>query len=313
MSSSSSRRRLEVLRKQLHGGVREGSGSETSVERSLTSASSSELPIQSSTSSSTDAKKSAGAAAVTGHKKPHSVRDNSKDYLKLRGWGHVDTEFFVNEDGQVELSGTRYGDAFPGRSRTFPKVRAWMEDRLGLDIEATSFMRDNPPTLAPPVKNEDFISAISGIEVYTDDECRLRHGHGATVQEVWALRYGESMERVPDVVVYPHSHDEVEIVVKAAVDHDAVIIPFGGGTTVSGAVECPHGETRCIISLDTSRMNRIRWINRENMTACIEAGAIGTDIESKLEAFGLTMGHEPDSYEFSTMGGWVATVSAIDV
>ena len=269
-----------------------------------------------------DSDDAAASAVVSAPVSPHPTaagaqdgaarRDSSKDYLKLRGWGHVDTEFFVNGDGQVELSGTRYSDAFPGASRTFPKVRAWMEDRLGLDIERTSFMRDAPPRLSSPVANPDFLAAVRAavgpsLEMYTDDECRLRHAHGATVGEVWELRYGESIARAPDLVVYPHSHADVEALVKAAVDHDAVIIPFGGGTTVSGAVECPPGETRCIVSLDTSRMNRIRWVNRENMTACIEAGAIGTDIEAKLESFGLTMGHEPDSYEFSTMGGWVAT------
>ena len=269
-----------------------------------------------------DSDDDAASAVVSAPVSPHPTaagaqdgaarRDSSKDYLKLRGWGHVDTEFFVNGDGQVELSGTRYSDAFPGASRTFPKVRAWMEDRLGLDIERTSFMRDAPPRLSSPVANPDFLAAVRAavgpsLEMYTDDECRLRHAHGATVGEVWELRYGESIARAPDLVVYPHSHADVEALVKAAVDHDAVIIPFGGGTTVSGAVECPPGETRCIVSLDTSRMNRIRWVNRENMTACIEAGAIGTDIEAKLESFGLTMGHEPDSYEFSTMGGWVAT------
>ncbi len=86
-----------------------------------------------------------------------------------------------------------------------------------------------------------------------------------------------------------------------------VLIPFGGGTSVSHAVLCPVDEQRMIVSVDMHEMNRIKWINRANLTACIEAGAVGKDIESKLAAQGLVFGHEPDSYEFSTMGGWVAT------
>lgn len=76
-------------------------------------------------------------------------------------------------------------------------------------------------------------------------------------------------------------------------------IPFGGGTSVSGAAACPINERRTIISLDTSQMNKILWIDRDNLVACCEAGIIGQDLERELRSRGLTSGHEPDSYEFS--------------
>ena len=69
----------------------------------------------------------------------------------------------------------------------------------------------------------------------------------------------------------------------------------------------PENEKRMIVSLDMQRMNKILWVDRENMMACIEAGAIGQDIADKLEKVGLTMGHHPDSEEFSSIGGWVST------
>jgi alkyldihydroxyacetonephosphate synthase len=250
---------------------------------------------------------------------PAARRDASKDHLKARGWGHTDTEFYIrDEDGKLAISGTRFPQAFPaGVARTFPKARDWMEGRLQINLDDTSFARDALPAVDPPVRHDAFMAALGAQSAagaaspvgawFQDDECRLRHGHGATVQEIWDLRYAERFGRVPDVVCYPGSHAEVENLVRLCVAHDCVVIPFGGGTTVSGAVECPHGEARLIVSLDTARMDRILWINRENMTACIQAGCIGTDIERKLAKFGLTMGHEPDSYEFSTMGGWVAT------
>ena len=82
-------------------------------------------------------------------------------------------------------------------------------------------------------------------------------------------------------------------------DYDAACIPFGGGTSVSGAASCPKNEHRTIISLDTSQMNRILWIDRENLLVCCEAGIIGQDLERELRLKGFTSGHEPDSYEFS--------------
>jgi alkyldihydroxyacetonephosphate synthase len=68
---------------------------------------------------------------------------------------------------------------------------------------------------------------------------------------------------------------------------------------VSGAANCPEQEKRTILSLDTSQMNRILWIDSDNLLAYCEAGIIGQDLERELRRRGLTSGHEPDSYEFS--------------
>jgi len=62
-----------------------------------------------------------------------------------------------------------------------------------------------------------------------------------------------------------------------------------------------------IVSLDMSRMNRIKWVDKINMMACIEAGIMGQDLERELKNYGVVIGHEPDSVEFSTLGGWIST------
>ncbi|KAI0207104.1 Alkyldihydroxyacetonephosphate synthase, peroxisomal [Lamellibrachia satsuma] len=80
-----------------------------------------------------------------------------------------------------------------------------------------------------------------------------------------------------------------------------------GGTSVSGALECPEHEKRMIISLDTSQMTKILWIDEKNLTACLECGIVGQDLERRLAEKGYCTGHEPDSIEFSSVGGWVAT------
>ena len=73
------------------------------------------------------------------------------------------------------------------------------------------------------------------------------YGHGHTCQEVFELRHHETTKRMPDVVIYPGSHDHVVQIVEAAVKYDVVVIPYGGGTSVSGALECPEGEKRMIV------------------------------------------------------------------
>jgi alkyldihydroxyacetonephosphate synthase len=139
-----------------------------------------------------------------------------------------------------------------------------------------------------------------------EEKDRLHHAHGHTCDDIWRLRYGK-FARVPDAVIWPGRHEHVEVIVKAATLHNVVIIPYGGGTSVSSAIECPEHETRMIVSLDMHEMNRIKWIDYESMMACIECGIIGKDLDSKLAKLGLCMGHEPDSNEFSSLGGWIAT------
>lgn len=93
-----------------------------------------------------------------------------------------------------------------------------------------------------------YLSQTKGID-------RLVRSHGHTLHDIFTLRWS-MFERIPDVVLWPACHDDVVNTVNLANEHNFVIIPFGGGTSVSGAVQCPGNEPRTIISLDTSQMNR---------------------------------------------------------
>lgn len=90
-----------------------------------------------------------------------------------------------------------------------------------------------------------------------------------------------------------------------------IIVPYGGGTNVTQGLwlkkedENQHG--RMIVSLDMSRMNKILWVDKDNMIACVQAGIRGQDLERDLKMQGVVSGHEPDSSEFSTLGGWIST------
>ena len=113
------------------------------------------------------------------------------------------------------------------------------------------------------------------------------------------------------MVVYPQSTEHVEKIVALAQTHNVVIIPYGGGTNVTQALLLKKGqksvEGRMVVSLDMSRMNKVIWIDKDNLTACVQSGIKGQDLEKDLKMSGFICGHEPDSMEFSTLGGWVST------
>eukprot|EP00921_Rhytidocystis_pertsovi_P021651 GHVQ01034574.1.p1 GENE.GHVQ01034574.1~~GHVQ01034574.1.p1 ORF type:complete len:808 (+),score=94.83 GHVQ01034574.1:163-2586(+) len=163
-----------------------------------------------------------------------------------------------------------------------------------------------PPIVRVQAEFENAVRNMFDIDMSMTAEERLFHTHGHTVEEIFTLRYG-SFDRVPDAVVYPKTHEEVEIVVRLAVRYNVVLIPYGGGTSVTLALNCPPEETRMIVSVDVSRMNAIHWVDRRNLVACVGAGAVGECLENQLKQLGLTLGHEPDSSAFSTLGGWIAT------
>ena len=135
---------------------------------------------------------------------------------------------------------------------------------------------------------------------------RIMHSHGACLQEVYQLRY-DTIPRVADCIVYPNSNEEVENIVTLAQKHNVVLVPYGGGTNVTKSLVLNVEERRMIVSVDMSRMNQIRWVDKENNMACIGAGISGQDLERDLKKYGVCSGHEPDSSEFSTLGGWIST------
>ncbi|KAG6623629.1 Alkyldihydroxyacetonephosphate synthase, peroxisomal [Phytophthora cinnamomi] len=244
---------------------------------------------------------------------------------RWNGWGFQDTKLFVNADKLIEISGARYAEVFANApDRTLPALLPWAEKRLGLDAD-----RGSPPSITHPeqlaLRNElpedgeaqrkllqllHVASEELGLRTSTSVEERVRHGHGQTCEDVFRLRHVKTVERVPDAVLWPTSHEQVEALVQEVARNFAsfvCIIPFGGGTNVTNALECDPSERRAIVSLDMGDMRRILSVDRENMLAVVEAGITGLELHERLRHRGLTLGHEPDSWEFSTLGGWVAT------
>ena len=115
---------------------------------------------------------------------------------------------------------------------------------------------------------------------------RIMHSHGASLREVFALRFGR-FERYVDAVIYAGTTEHIQKIVELADKHDVVLIPYGGGTNVTQALfmkkNDPVQGKRMIVSLDMSRMDRILWVDKDNMIACVQAGIRGQDLERKLK------------------------------
>ena len=146
-------------------------------------------------------------------------------------------------------------------------------------------------------------------QVSTDALDRLVHARGKSLRDLVRSRSGD-LGRLPDVVVRPGDEEAVAAVLQAAVDANAVVIPFGGGTSISGSLEAPPGETRTVVSVDLGAMDRVLSIDAGSRLARVQAGVLGPRLEEQLNAQGWTLGHFPDSFSHSTLGGWVATRSS---
>ncbi|MBC3884787.1 FAD-binding oxidoreductase [Undibacterium griseum] len=137
---------------------------------------------------------------------------------------------------------------------------------------------------------------------------RIRHSLGQSLPDWLQLRYGR-IDRVPDGVAFPENAEQVRELLNYAARHQVIVIPHGGGTSVAGHLTIPPA-TQPVLSISTRRMRRLLHLDRESQLATFEAGVFGPDLEAQLRAQGYTLGHFPQSFEYSTLGGWVVTRSS---
>ena len=166
-----------------------------------------------------------------------------------------------------------------------------------------------PCSAAPPDLRENLRSVVGSENLKDGPLDRVVHAYGKGLRDLVRIRRGD-VGRLPDLVIYPGSEDEVVEIVKIALSTNAVVVPFGGGTNISGSLEAPRTEKRPVISVDMGRMSSVLDIDDMSRLARIQAGALGPDIERHLNARGWTLGHFPDSFNHSTLGGWIATRSS---
>ena len=149
----------------------------------------------------------------------------------------------------------------------------------------------------------ELTSVIPAARVLTDTYERAFHARGKSYHDLLYLRAGK-FDACPDAVVYPETAEEAYNLLRWANHAGAAIVPYGGGSSVVGGVTASGGEL--VVAADMTRMNKLVSVDAISMLATAEAGIYGVELERQLQAQGFTLGHYPQSFEFSTLGGWIA-------
>ncbi|MCL5057201.1 MAG: FAD-binding oxidoreductase [Actinobacteria bacterium] len=198
---------------------------------------------------------------------------------RWNGWGAVDTDYPLPDAG-----------------------RAFLEDRLGSGAPPEDATLEECLGKVPPSRLPDHPLVVR------DPEERLRRSAGQSLQDWINLRSG-TVASFPDGVACPETAGDVREVLKYAQNTGALVIPYGGGTSVVGHLSAPAGD-RPVLTVDMGRMNSLVKMDGRGCLATFQAGVRGPVLEAALRAGGYTLGHYPQSFEYSTLGGWVATRSA---
>ena len=200
--------------------------------------------------------------------------------------------------------GWGYEDQQPPRDQVEGIARA-VTDRLGFEVDEIEepvpldAVELPAPRITPPKPFAEMFSS--------DRYDRVAHSLGKSYRDVVRGFRGE-FPNPPDLVAYPESAEDVDVVLNYCADEGAAAIPFGGGTSVVGGVEPRmREEYPGVVTIDLTRMDRVLEVDAISKAARIQAGATGPRLEEQLREHGLTLRHFPQSFEYSTLGGWIAT------
>ncbi len=144
--------------------------------------------------------------------------------------------------------------------------------------------------------------------ISTDPETRLRHCRGQSVPD-WLATHSGDFEAFPDGVAFPETSSDVQALLQFAEKENLTVIPYGGGTSVCGHIN-PECSELPIITVSLTKMNKLIDFDQKSQIATFGAGTLGPDVEQQLSEYGYTLGHFPQSWELSTVGGWVASRSS---
>ncbi|MEU2165131.1 FAD-binding oxidoreductase [Streptomyces sp. NPDC019208] len=210
---------------------------------------------------------------------PSSSATGSSPRRSWWGWG---TEDKALPDGEC----TDLGALVPGAAQT------------PLPVPAVGDLELPPSRVAPPPALGHLMS----------DAPRERAGHtyGKAYRDVVRALYGD-LRPAPDLVARPRTEREVTDVLDWASGADVAVVPYGAGSSVVGGVEYRAGAHRGVVSMDLTGLDRVLEVDRVSRAARIQAGVLGPALEDVLRPHGLTLRHFPQSFEFSTLGGWLAT------
>lgn len=205
---------------------------------------------------------------------------------RWNGWGDDSISTAVPAEAMAFLTET-VGPGTPGPSATLEETCARLD-------------REHPSRLA---RHADLHPLIS-----TRAEDRIRFGVGQSLGDWIGLRFGET-GRITDGVARPESSAQVRELLEWAARHETVLIPCGGATSVAGHLMPPAGERPCL-TLDMRRMSALLELDEVSQLARFQAGVTGPDLEAALRPRGFMLGHFPQSFEYASLGGWIASRSS---
>jgi len=224
---------------------------------------------------------------LLGSERQHAGGIVGQARLKVFGWGRegegltAEEEAFILERYKTRFNVTNFDEV---------RVKPFAQAEL------------RPPRIAPPPS----LAPICSSAPYD----RAAHTYGKSYPDTVRGMLGD-YANAPDVVAYPRTEAEVAALIDWAGDAGAIVTPFGGGSSVVGGVEPrdPTGRYKAAVTIDLRELSKVIEVDRQSRAACIEGGAFGPAIEAQLKPHGLTLRHFPQSFEFSTLGGWIATRS----
>lgn len=217
--------------------------------------------------------------------------DNTEPRMRWWGWG---------EDGHD-------GPVKPGAKKMLAATCGWP---AGVNRPPVDLADVRLPEIELSTDARVRFETLLGAEFVRDDHAtRVSHAAGRSVPDLVRLRSGE-VPFAPDAVLYPASDAEVDELLAICQDERIAVVPFGGGTSVVAGVDAFREDFGSCVCISLARLDQILDIDEESLTATVQAGVFGPDLEKQLQAKGFTLGHFPQSFEFSTVGGWVATRSA---
>ena len=226
-------------------------------------------------------------------------------------WGYKDSGFKINTDKSVTFTGKRY----PICGKRLYNFIPFVEEILGVEFALEPKIKEvEKKHVSDPNINEPFMGdlkkSFDADRFSGEHNERLLHSHGQhSTDEVYKVLY-KRLDRFTDLVFYIESEEETVKLIDLAEKHNVCLIPYGGGTNVTNALRPPIEEKRMVVSVDTRRMAAVESIDEHNLMVTVGAGITGKVLEQELNKRGFTVGHEPDSYEFSTVGGWISTNAA---
>ncbi|MFT4189298.1 MAG: FAD-binding oxidoreductase [Aeromicrobium sp.] len=208
-----------------------------------------------------------------------------------------------------EMHPQRWGD--PAHATPLPDSSKELVDLIfgANDTPGAASVEVPASQLAPELLDSLAALFASPDQVLADDETRRLRTRGKSTPDLLKARVGD-LSDAPDVVVRPTTHEEVAAVVAWAAEHRVAVVPFGGGTAVTGGLVAARDGFAGVVSLDLADMDRLLSVDPVAMTATFQPGVRGPAAEELLAAHGLRLGHHPQSFEFATIGGFAATRSS---